>query len=143
PRLYVRRRGYAGLACRGSRPQCLVVRGSDFVKNYAPSSDEEVRPVTLTLNDTSAPGPANLAPAKDARAGAASLLGSFVIAARQRGVHLSVAQLIRDHQLASGEVSVERLLRIAAASGLRAKATRLHWANLVKMGTALPAIVVL
>jgi len=82
--------------------------------------------VTLTLNDTSAPGPANLAPAKDARAGAASLLGSFVIAARQRGVHLSVAQLIRDHQLASGEVSVERLLRIAAASGLRAKATRLQ-----------------
>jgi hypothetical protein len=55
--------------------------------------------VTLTLNDTSAPGPANPSPAKDARAGAASLLGSFVIAARQRGVHLSVAQLIRDHQL--------------------------------------------
>src|SRR5947209_19837059 len=93
--------------------------------------------VTQAMNLQPAPVPAN------ARAGAVSLLGSFVIAARQRGVHLSVAQLIRDHQLASGEVSIEQLLRIADAAGLRAKATRLRWANIVKMGTALPAIVVL
>src|SRR5882762_9436272 len=103
-----------------------------------PSSDQEVRPVTLALNDSSAPSSAG-----NARGGPSSLLGSFVIAARQRGVHLSVAQLIRDHQLASGEVSTEQLLRIAAASGLRAQATRLRWASLVKMGTALPAIVML
>ena len=103
-----------------------------------PSSDQEVRPVTLALNDSSAPSSAG-----NARGGPSSLLGSFVIAARQRGVHLSVTQLIRDHQLASGEVSTEQLLRIAAASGLRAQATRLRWASLVKMGTALPAIVVL
>src|SRR5205814_2899983 len=93
--------------------------------------------VTQAMNLQPAPVPAN------AQTGGASLLGSFVIAARRRGVHLSVAQLIRDPRPAAGEVSVERLLRIAAASGLRAKATRLHWANLVKMGTALPAIVVL
>src|ERR1700730_17431064 len=102
-----------------------------------PSSHQEVRPVTLALNDTPVPSPAG-----NAR-GPSSLLGSFVIAARQRGIHLSVAQLIRDHQLPSGEVTTEQLLRIAAASGLRAQATRLRWANLVKMGTALPVIVVL
>jgi hypothetical protein len=83
------------------------------------------------------PVPAN------AQGGGSSLLGSFVIAARQRGVHLSVAQLIRDHQLASGEVSTAQLLRIAEAAGLRAKATHLRWASLVKLGTALPAIVLL
>ena len=46
-------------------------------------------------------------------------------------------------QLGSGEVSTSQLLRIAQAAGLRAKATTLRWANLVKMGTALPAIVLL
>src|SRR4029077_2055533 len=100
-----------------------------------PSSDQEVRPVTLALNDTPASNPAG-----NAR-GPSSLLGSFVIAAPQRGIHLSVAPAHRDHPLASGDVSTEKLLRIAAASGLRAQATRLRWASLVKMGTALPAIV--
>ena len=93
--------------------------------------------VTQAMNLQPEPVPAN------AQGGGSSLLGSFVIAARQRGVHLSVAQLIRDHQLASGEVSTAQLLRIAEAAGLRAKATHLRWASLVKLGTALPAIVLL
>ena len=49
--------------------------------------------VTQAMNLQPAPVPAH------AQTGGSSLLGSFVIAARQRGVHLSVAQLIRDHQL--------------------------------------------
>jgi ATP-binding cassette subfamily B protein len=93
--------------------------------------------VTQAINTEAAPVPAT------AQGGASSLLGSFVIAARQRGVHLSAAQLIRDHQLPSGEVSTAQLLRIAERCGLRAKATRLRWASLVKLGTALPAIVLL
>ena len=93
--------------------------------------------VTQAMNLQPAPVPAN------AEGGGSSLLGSFVIAARQRGVHLSVPQLIRDHQLASGEVSTAQLLRIAGASGLRIKATHLRWASLVKLGTALPVIVLL
>jgi len=93
--------------------------------------------VSLALTDNPAPSPDN------AEAGGSSLLGSFVIAARQRGVHLSVAQIIRDHQLASSEITPAQLVRIAEGVGLRAKATRLRWANLVKMGTALPAIVLL
>src|SRR5215471_1282677 len=93
--------------------------------------------VTQAMNLQPAPVSAN------AQAGGSSLLGSFVIAARQRGVHLSVAQLIRDHQLSSALVSTPQLLRIAEAAGLRAKTTRLRWAGLIKLGTALPAIVLL
>ena len=96
-------------------------------------------PVTLASNDTSV---SNL-PSGPRAAAAPSLLGSLVIAARHRGIHLSTAQLIRDHQLGSGEVSTNQLVRIAQAAGLRAKATTLSWASLVKMGTALPAIVLL
>ena len=93
--------------------------------------------VTQAMNLQPQPVPNN------AQGGGSSLLGSFVIAARQRGVHLSVAQLIRDHQLPSGEVSTAQLLRIADATGLRAKVTRLRWGSLIKLGTALPAIVLL
>jgi subfamily B ATP-binding cassette protein HlyB/CyaB len=96
-------------------------------------------PVTLASNDTSV---SNL-PSGPRAAAAPSLLGSLVIAARHRGIHLSTTQLIRDHQLGSGEVSTNQLVRIAQAAGLRAKATTLSWASLVKMGTALPAIVLL
>jgi hypothetical protein len=52
-------------------------------------------PVTLASNDTSV---SNL-PSGPRAAAAPSLLGSLVIAARHRGIHLSTAQLIRDHQL--------------------------------------------
>jgi subfamily B ATP-binding cassette protein HlyB/CyaB len=72
-----------------------------------------------------------------------SLLGSLVIVARQRGIHLSKDQLIRDHLLRTGDASVVEMLGIARASGLRASATRLRWGDLFKMGTALPAIVLL
>ena len=96
-------------------------------------------PVTLASND---PSVLNL-PSGPRGAAAPSLLGGLVIAARHRGIHLSTTQLIRDHQLGSGEVSTAQLIRIAQAAGLRAKATTLRWAALVKMGTALPAIVLL
>ena len=52
-------------------------------------------PVTLASNDTSV---LNL-PSGPRAAAAPSLLGSLVIAARHRGIHLSTTQLIRDHQL--------------------------------------------
>src|SRR5439155_7090529 len=72
-----------------------------------------------------------------------SLLGSLVIVARHRGVQLSKEQLIRDHQLKAGDASVKETLSIAHASGLRASTTQLRWGDLFKMGTALPAIVLL
>src|SRR6516162_8226446 len=74
---------------------------------------------------------------------AAALLGCLVIAARYRGVHLSVAQLIRDHQLGRDEPSPARLIDIARACGLRAVITRMSFGRLTELGDALPAIVLL
>lgn len=72
-----------------------------------------------------------------------SLLGALVIAARHRGVHLSVAQLIHDHLLGPDDPSPARLVQIAESSGLRATLTRLDWSDLTRLGTALPAIILL
>src|SRR5690348_1294231 len=74
---------------------------------------------------------------------AASLLGALVIVARHRGIHLSQTQLRCDHRLAADEPSPERLLDIARACGLRALVTRLSSDDLMKMGPALPAILLL
>jgi ATP-binding cassette, subfamily B, bacterial HlyB/CyaB len=74
---------------------------------------------------------------------AAALLGCLVIAARYRGIHLSAAQLIRDHQLGRDEPSPDRLVDLARASGLRAVITRMSFGRLTELGDALPAIVLL
>jgi len=72
-----------------------------------------------------------------------SLIGALVIAARYRGLHLSVKQLMRDHRLGPGEPPVEELLRVARGCGLRAISARLRWDNLIRMGSALPVILLL
>jgi ATP-binding cassette, subfamily B, bacterial HlyB/CyaB len=72
-----------------------------------------------------------------------SLLGALVITARHRGIHLSVAQLVHDHLLPPGEPSIPQLIGIAEASGLRARHVRLDWKQLMSLGKALPAIVLL
>ncbi|HEV8678585.1 MAG TPA: hypothetical protein VGQ90_04350, partial [Stellaceae bacterium] len=95
-----------------------------------------VQTVTLALNE-----PSNVDPPGDPSKLTGSLLGSLVIVARHRGVHLSKAQLIRDHLLHAGDATVPEVLRIAHTSGLRAVATRLRWSDLFKMGPSLPAIV--
>ncbi len=94
--------------------------------------------MTLTLNE-----PPVVNPLEDTGNTTGSLLGSLVIVARHRGVQLSKEQLIRDHQLKAGDASVRETIGIAQSSGLRASATRLRWGDLFKMGTALPAIVLL
>jgi len=71
------------------------------------------------------------------------MLGALAIAARHRGIHLSPAQLRRDHQLGPVEPSPKKLLDIARASGLRAVATELKFDDLMRLGPALPAILVL
>ena len=97
-----------------------------------------VQTVTLALNE-----PGNIAPLDNGEGVTGSLLDSLVIVARHRGVHLAKAQLIRDHQLTTGDATVAEMLRIARKSGLRATATRLRWGDLFTMGRALPAIVML
>ena len=74
---------------------------------------------------------------------ASLLLDAFIMAARHRGVHLSREQVLRDHQLTSPEITVAQMLRIADKAGLRGRSVRLRWPDLFKMGTALPAIVIL
>lgn len=75
--------------------------------------------------------------------GNSTLLGSLVMAARFRGIHLSVPQLVRDHRIKAGEPTVEQLVAIARASGLRAITTRLAFDDMLKLGSALPVIVLL
>ena len=94
--------------------------------------------MTLILNEN-----APVEAFQEPKSATGSLLGSLVIVARHRGVHLSVEQLIRDHQLRGGDASVPETLKIAVAAGLRAQATRLRWEDLFNMGTALPAIIML
>ena len=73
--------------------------------------------VTLALNE-----PSGVNRLDDPGHATGALLGSLVIVARFRGVQLSKEQLIRDHQLKSGDASVKETLGIARASGLRASA---------------------
>src|SRR5690242_15378560 len=72
---------------------------------------------------------------------APSGLGCLVIVARQQGLELSIEQLVRDNLLAGQEVSVSELIRCAKSAGMRAKAVKLDWSKLTKLGKALPAIV--
>jgi len=97
-----------------------------------------VQNVTLALDE-----PSTIDLLGDTDKATGSLLGSLVIVARHRGVHLSREQLVRDHQLRAGDASVSETLRIAQAAGLRASTTRLRWGDLFNMGQALPAIVLL
>lgn len=79
----------------------------------------------------------------ESAAGVDSLLGCLVIAARQRGIRLTTAQLVHDNQLSEGEVTPQRLVLVAQAAGLRATLTTLRWADLMNLGKAVPAIVLL
>jgi ATP-binding cassette subfamily B protein len=82
-------------------------------------------------------------PSDSSAASGVSLLGSLVIVARKHAVQLSVPQLIHDHLLEPGQPSVPQLLKIAEACGLRATRTRMDWRELLRLGKALPAIVLL
>src|ERR1700758_3641555 len=86
--------------------------------------------------------PADAELSADEGAGA-TILGALAIVSRYRGVHLSPVQLRRDHRLGPGEPSLQKLLDIARASGMRAVATRLKFCDLMRLGAALPAILLL
>ena len=72
--------------------------------------------------------------------GPSTLLGCLVVAARYRGVHLSVAQLVHDHLLHAGEPPLDVFLKIVHASGLRGSAAKMGWPGLMRMGRVVPAI---
>jgi subfamily B ATP-binding cassette protein HlyB/CyaB len=70
-------------------------------------------------------------------------LRSLVIVARQRGLHLSVSQLVHDNVLADKDVSRADLIKCARSAGLVAKSVQLNWDGLSELKHALPAIVTL
>jgi len=94
--------------------------------------------VTLVVDNSEA---SNLIVANDA--GSDSLLGCLVIVARHRGIRLTTEQLVRDHQITSDQVSTAQIVNMAQAAGLRATTTNLRWADLLKLGPALPVILML
>ena len=75
--------------------------------------------------------------------GAGSLLGALEIVARHRGIHVSPTQLRRDNRIGPGEPSRQQMIELARISGLRAVATRLKFADLMRLGPALPVILLL
>src|SRR5260370_9755728 len=75
-------------------------------------------------------------------AAGAALLGALASVAGQRGIHLSPAQLRREHRSAADGSAPDELLRIARATGLRAVPARLGFDDLMQMGRALPAVLV-
>src|SRR5260221_13962841 len=68
-------------------------------------------------------------------------LECLVIVARRHGLHLSVAQLVRNNVLSSREVSIAELVKCAQSVCLKAKAVQLGWNDLTSLDKALPAIV--
>src|SRR5258708_20269107 len=69
-----------------------------------------------------------------------ALLGALAIVARHRGIHLSPAQLRRDHRIAADGPAPDELLRLARATGLRAVPARPGFDDLVEMGRAFPPV---
>lgn len=95
------------------------------------------------LVKTEATGANDRAPSHPGGSGDRSALSCLVIVARNRGVHLSVPQLIHDNVLTDPQVSVAQLLKCARTAGLKAKAAHLTWDELSHLKKALPAIVTL
>ena len=85
----------------------------------------------------------DLASSPSEGSGDRSALACLVIAARSRGVHLSVSQLVHDNVLTDPHVSVSQLLKCAQSAGLTAKVAHLNWAQLSHLKKALPAIITL
>ena len=71
------------------------------------------------------------------------MLGALIIVARHRGLDLDRTELMRAHRIGPGEPAIEELLRVACSCGLRAMAVDLDWDGLMRMGTALPAVLLL
>lgn len=73
-------------------------------------------------------------------AGKHTALKSLILAARLRGTHLSLEQIIRDHGIGEGEASDELLVRIADENEIDARVTTLRWSQLTRLRDALPVV---
>ncbi|MEN3794240.1 peptidase domain-containing ABC transporter [Fulvimarina sp. MAC3] len=76
----------------------------------------------------------------DGSSGRHTALHALVLAARQRGVHLSCEQLVRDYRVGETEAPNDLLLTIAKDHGLEAREVHLKWKQLGRLKEALPAL---
>ena len=60
--------------------------------------------------------------------------------AQHHGLRVNAASLVHEHALGAEEPATERLLAIARATGLKARAVRLDWAGLGRLGSAFPVM---
>ena len=67
-------------------------------------------------------------------------LQALILAARQRGVHLSFEQLIRDFTVGEGEADNSLLITIAKQNGLEAREVQLKWTQFGRLKEALPIV---
>lgn len=67
-------------------------------------------------------------------------LRSLILAARLRGTHLSLEQILRDHGVGEGEASNELLVRVASENEIDARVTSLQWSQLTRLKGALPVM---
>ncbi|MBF0093668.1 MAG: peptidase domain-containing ABC transporter [Alphaproteobacteria bacterium] len=67
-------------------------------------------------------------------------LHCLVAVAQHHGIPTSVERLVHDHVIPPAELPTEALLRIARRLGLKAKAFRIEWKRLVRLGNVFPAL---
>ncbi|WP_454021102.1 peptidase domain-containing ABC transporter [Azospirillum sp. Marseille-Q6669] len=75
-----------------------------------------------------------------AEAARTTSLHALAVVARHHGLHLSVEQLRRDYAIEAGEPPTKLLLKIAEDNGLTARAVKLRWKQLSRLGKALPLL---
>lgn len=73
-------------------------------------------------------------------AGAHTMLEALLYVARFHGLHLSREQLIRQHARDHAEVRPSVVIAAADRAGLKAKATRMRFDQLLRLGRAVPAL---
>ncbi|WP_252181379.1 ABC transporter transmembrane domain-containing protein [Azospirillum sp. B4] len=68
---------------------------------------------------------------------------ALLLVAQHHGVHLSREQLIRTYASGEGEVNRAVLVHAAEEKGFQARAVRMNWRQLMRVGRAVPAILCL
>ncbi|MEA1672154.1 cysteine peptidase family C39 domain-containing protein [Nitrospirillum sp. BR 11163] len=71
------------------------------------------------------------------------MLTALLLVAQHHGVHLSREQLVRTYAEGEGEVKRAILVHAADEKGFEARAVRMNWRQLMRLGRAVPAILCL
>ena len=94
--------------------------------------------------ETAAPADGGTGRREEAEADAGhTVLGALMMVARHHGLHLSRPQLLRAYAASAEEVTVPTLLQAAKDKGLKAQAVNMTWRQLMRLGRAMPAILMM